>query len=265
MNVARAEVSAAVAALAALGVTVTERALAAAASERGARSGAPPAHLADLGLALACEAHDPRAVALFERTYLPQAARALRKLRLSQTLGDEVLGWLRFELFARESGALIATYSGRGDLGSWVRSIAVHEALKRAKKERREVSLEAAEDIPMPAPELVALRGAHGKAFTDALASAFAALTASERNLLRQYFLDGLTIDVLAGLHAVHRATAARRVAAARQALVDRVRATLLERLRIGESEVDEVITLSNLEQSLSQLLRYTRGGEGVR
>ncbi len=51
----------------------------------------------------------------------------------------------------------------------------------------------------------------------------------------------------------------ARRVAAARTELVDRVRARLVQELALSEAGVDEVITLSNLQESLSELLRRTR------
>ncbi len=215
-------------------------------------------HWVDLALTWACGQGHEAAIAHFEREYFTQARRALKRMRLSDSLIDDILGWMRFELFARESGPLIATYSGRGDLGSWVRSIAVHEALKRARRQRREVSTEEAEELPMPAAELVAMRGAYGTEFTRALNESFRSLSTQQRNLLRQYFLDGLSIDVLAGLYNIHRATAARRVTAARSELVDLVRSRLVRDLALSEAGVDEVITLSNLNESLGQLLKKT-------
>jgi RNA polymerase sigma-70 factor, ECF subfamily len=215
--------------------------------------------VADLALAVACEHGDAAAIVVFERTHLGLVRRALHKLKLNPAIIDDVLGWMRFELFVRPAPKLIATYTGRGDLGSWTRAIGVHEAIKRARRARREVSPELAPELPVPAPELVAMRGAYGQAFTQALASAFRTLQADERTLLRQYFLDGLTIDVLAELYQIHRATAARRVAGARERLVDSVRATLRKELAIGEHSVDEIITLSNLDESLGTLLRRTR------
>ncbi|MEZ4363309.1 MAG: hypothetical protein R3B48_24245 [Kofleriaceae bacterium] len=215
--------------------------------------------VSDLALAIACECRDPAALALFERTHLAMVRRALGKLKINPAIIDDVLGWMRFELFVRPAPALITTYTGRGDLASWTRAIGVHEAVKRARRARREVSPDLAPELPVPAPEFVAMRGAFGPAFTRALSSAFAGLEMSERTLLRQYFLDGLTIDVLAELYQIHRATAARHVASARQRLVDRVRATLKQELRLGDESVDEIITLSNLDESLGTLLRRTQ------
>jgi RNA polymerase sigma-70 factor, ECF subfamily len=215
--------------------------------------------IADLSLALACERGDTAAIAVFERTHLAMVRRALGKLKINPAIIDDVLGWMRFELFVRPAPALIATYSGRGDLGSWTRAIGVHESIKRARRARREVSPELAPELPVPAPELVAMRGAYGQTFTQALSSAFGKLEASERTLLRQYFLDGLTIDVLAELYQIHRATAARRVAAARERLVDAVRDILKTQLGVSDQSVDEIITLSNLDESIGTLLRLTR------
>ncbi|AEI67168.1 DNA-binding regulatory protein [Corallococcus macrosporus] len=223
------------------------------------RKGAANLHLVDLALAWAYSQGNVAAIVHFERVYFSHAVRALRRMKLSETLADDVLGWLRLELFARPGGGLMSTYTGRGDLGSWVRAIAVHEALKRARRQSREVTPDAAADLPVPDTGLVAVRGAYGAEFTRALDASFRALTTQQRNLLRQYFLDGLTIDMLARLHDVHRATAARWVVAARTELVDNVRSRLTEELALNESDVDEVITLSNLRESLSQLLRRTR------
>jgi RNA polymerase sigma-70 factor (ECF subfamily) len=245
-------------ALAELGIELEVEPFAAELARRAAAS-QRALHVEALALAWACARHDEAAIRHFERTYFGEARRALAKLKLSATLADDVLGWMRFELFVRPEGALVATYSGRGDLGSWVRAIAVHEALKRARKARREVTPDALADLPVPEPELAAMRGAHGAAFTRALSDSFRALTPEERNLLRQYFLDGLTIDTLAGLYKIHRATAARRVSAARTRLVDQVRAALIRDLALSEAGVDQVITLSNLNESLGQLLRATR------
>lgn len=254
------EVRAAARELAAHGISLDEAGFQRALAPRleGRRGTAGP-HLADLALAWACSQGQTPAIVHFERVYFSQASRALRKMDLGQTLADDVLEWMRFELFARPQGGLISTYSGRGDLGSWVRSIAVHEALKRVRRQRREVTPEAAADLPVPEAELVAMRGAYGAQFTRALDESFRALSTQQRNLLRQYFLDGLTIDVLARLHQVHRATAARWVAAARTELVEGVRARLARELALSEAGVDEVITLSNLQESLGELLRRTR------
>lgn len=254
--------------LAAHGIELDEQALLSELDRRAADQPHGALRAFELGLVLACLARSAPAIRLFESRYFAQATRALARLQLSPALIDDVAGWMRFELFVRPQGALLANYSGRGDLGSWVRTIAVHEALKRARRSRREVSADELAEVASPVPladaELVAMRGAYGAELTRALSESFRSLATQERNLLRQYFLDGLTIDMLARLYDIHRATAARRVAAARQALVDRVRTALIRELALSETGVDQVITLSNLHQSLGQLLRATDAGEAA-
>jgi RNA polymerase sigma-70 factor (ECF subfamily) len=211
-----------------------------------------------LVLVFACLRGDSAAITHLEREYFAKVRGALKKMNVGG-LEDELIDWLRFELFAREQGPLLATYSGKGDLTGFLRAIAVHEALKRLKKQKREVTPEAMAELPVPEIELATMKGAYGKEFTRALDEAFRSMTVEERNLLRQYFLDGLSIDALAKLYDIHRATAARRVTAAKEKLTGRVKETLVSALQLGESSVQQVITLSNLDQSLSKLLRKTR------
>lgn len=243
-------------ALGAQGITLDAAAFARHASSRAQL----PPHLEELALAFACLHGDARAIERFEREYFPHAERALRRMNADQTLRDDVISWMRGELFVRPQGGLLASYSGRGELAGWLRSVATREALKRLESGKKEVPADALEELPLPASELAFLRGAHAAQFTRAFNDAFAALTPEERNLLRQHFLDGLSIDVLARLYDVHRATAARRLVAARTALVEDVRTRLKRELALSTGGVDELITLSNLDESLEVLLKKTRG-----
>lgn len=225
--------------------------------ESWSRARASTASRYELALVWACLQHDARAIELLERDYLPQAQRALARLNLDAATRDDVLGWLRAELFAREEGPLLEKWSGRGNLGGWLRAIAAHEGLKRLEHARKHDDVDEL-DVPMPDGDALNLKGAHRAEFTRALEASFRALPLAQRNLLRQYFLDGLTVDDLAKLLGVHRATAARRVNAARDALVDGVKGQLMRELAMGAQSVDEVITLSNLDKSLAQLLRHS-------
>jgi RNA polymerase sigma-70 factor, ECF subfamily len=82
-------------------------------------------------------------------------------------------------------------------------------------------------------------------------------LSDHDRVLLRQHHLDQLTIDELASLHKVHRATAARWIANARASLLSRVRERMIERLSISGGELDSALRLarSQLEVSIHRLL----------
>ena len=78
-----------------------------------------------------------------------------------------------------------------------------------------------------------------------------------ERNLLKQSVLFGATVDDLGALYKVHRATAARWIAAAREHLVEETRQRMIAHLRIGPAEYDSILELihSQLDVSVSRVL----------
>jgi RNA polymerase sigma-70 factor (ECF subfamily) len=64
--------------------------------------------------------------------------------------------------------------------------------------------------------------------------------------------IDGLTIDQLAALYHVNRATTARWVAGARLAIVKATRAQLIEHAGVPPADVDSVIRLVRSQPDLS-------------
>lgn len=87
--------------------------------------------------------------------------------------------------------------------------------------------------------------------------AALASLSEELRALLRYSLLDGWNVDRIGALYGVHRATAARRVAVARDQLADAIRKDLSSRLSIPVDEVDSVVRLvqSRIDVSLSRIL----------
>jgi RNA polymerase sigma-70 factor (ECF subfamily) len=219
---------------------------------------------ADLYLARACAGADPAALAAFEARYFPEVEAALRHIDLAPTLIDDAEQIVRDTLFAPRPGERprIAEFAGRGDLRKWVRSTALRAALKLIKKEGRSLPLEdeAMEALPAPAddPELAYLKERYRAEFKAVFQAALAALSDRDRTLLRRHVLDGLTIDELAPLYGVHRATAARWVAQVRADLLSATQRGLRERLRVGETELASVMRLarSQLDVSLERFLR---------
>ena len=69
-------------------------------------------------------------------------------------------------------------------------------------------------------------------------------LTDHERNLLRYAFVDELGVDALAAVYKIHRATAARRLSAARDSLGKHLREVLTERLRVTDTELGSIVRL---------------------
>jgi RNA polymerase sigma-70 factor (ECF subfamily) len=95
------------------------------------------------------------------------------------------------------------------------------------------------------------------KAFRDAFGAALATMDPREKVMLRQHFVDGLTIDELGPLYAVHRATAARWITAAKATLMERTRREFMTRARLSPREMASVMRLvqSRLEVTLARLL----------
>lgn len=217
-------------------------------------------HGSDLFLAHACLNAEARAMVLFEEHYLPQVRRALSRMKLSGAAIDDIQASVREKLFFAKAGArpLIANYSGRGPLGVWLRSIAIHFALKLKKSERRHV--EADEQVGALAakgnPELDYLRERHGAQFKEALQRAIDGLSVRERNLLRQHYLDGLSLEAVSELYRVHRATVARWLASARGAVLEAVRADLLGSMTPSELESFLRMSKEHLGAEISQVFR---------
>jgi RNA polymerase sigma-70 factor (ECF subfamily) len=157
---------------------------------------------------------------------------------------------------------MIADYAGRGDLAAWLLAVAKRAALKLREREGRSVALEIAEDALVAAahPEIEYLKARYASVFEDAFREAFAALSPRQRNLLRQHHIEGATLEAIATRYRVHRATGARWLAAAREAVLTGVRASLEARQALSASEIASLFRLaqSAFDLHVSELLPRT-------
>lgn len=218
-------------------------------------------HDKDLYLAFALADGNEAALRVFEVELVPQIDVALRRLRLAGGTADEVKQSLRFELLADERKR-IADYAGRGELAAWLRVSATRKALKLIRKVDREETLDEIllDHWPnaTPGPEKKHIRTQYTGELKKAIREAFAALEVRQRNLLRQHILDELTIDDLARLYRVHRATCARWLADARADLGKHTRKKLVSALGIQQKdEMDSMLRFldSDIELSISRIL----------
>jgi RNA polymerase sigma-70 factor (ECF subfamily) len=217
-------------------------------------------HGADLYLACACADGDAVALRRFEERHLSQVASFLARMAPTDAFVDEVRQLVRERLFVGEQRRILA-YGGQGPLAGWLRVIALRIAvdLRRHWTERRRDDEPPAADAAATAvdPELDFIKASYRDAFRSALEAALAGLSDEQRNLLRLHFIDALTLDELAALFRVHRATIARRVAAAREAILERCRHLLGERLALDASEFESLLRVvrSQIDLSLRRLL----------
>ena len=129
-------------------------------------------------------------------------------------------------------------------------------ALNRLRDQKREVPLEQAlldhRAIDTCDPELAFLRDRFGAALDRALECAMRSLTASERVLLRQRFVDDLTSEQLARLHRKHRITMVRRTRGILRTLRARTVALLANQVGCGPATAVSIVSLVLSQAHLS-------------
>jgi len=206
-----------------------------------------------LYLACACGQGDRAALADLD-------ARILSKVpvwvaRMPGIGADDVQQELRQKLLMPP--AHILDYGGRGALERWVRVAANRCAIDMQRMKKPEISDELDHLWDGPDPELDLAKLRDQKAVRAALHDALHGLPARDRSLLRLHYVEGVSLDQLATLERVHRATVARWLSAAREAVVERVRALINERLRLSDREGESLLRFvrSRLDLSLRRVL----------
>jgi RNA polymerase sigma-70 factor (ECF subfamily) len=213
-------------------------------------------HIEDLALACACHRRDDAAILELDNRHMRAIPRALARIGAA-ALADEVAQRLRDRFVVHGK---IADYSGRGPLSAWVRAAAVRTAVDLLRAQRRAAG--ASEHAALPAaavdPELELLRDRYAETIQAALQRALDTAPVRERNLLRLCYLDGLSVDEIGAIYHVHRTTAGRLVARARETLIAETRRLVRERLTLSDSDLDSLLRAvrSHLHISLTSL-RY--------
>jgi RNA polymerase sigma-70 factor, ECF subfamily len=218
----------------------------------------PP--IADVFLAWWCTTGDAAAITAFEAWF--DADLRIATARFSDLPADELRQVLRIKLFVGAAGArpVIHDYSGRGALRSWVRVIAVRcfvDVIRATRAQRNEAELDEAELLGLGDPAGAQLGAELAAAVKRAFAAAVAALTPRQRVFLRHAYVDRHTLEQIAALYGLHRATVARTLTAAREHLVAATRAGVVDVIRIDPDELTSVIRAldSRIELSLSRVL----------
>jgi RNA polymerase sigma-70 factor (ECF subfamily) len=212
----------------------------------------------DLFLASACADRVPKAIDTLDREFLTSVPTFLARGGVRDIQPDDVTQRVRERLFLGASK--IADYSGRGPLASWLQVVTLRVAFDVKRLRTMPIADSAQiEDLRLAGtdPELKLIKGRYRDPFKRALRAALAELSSEQRNLLKLHFVDAVTLDKLAGLFQVHRATIARRIAQARESVFDSVRSRLQAELGVSRDEFEELLTLlrSRLELSLSALM----------
>lgn len=211
--------------------------------------------LPDAFLACACLANDRAALAALEREVVSQIPAWIRRVAGAAT--EDIQQEMRQKLLIGPE-PLLGSFNGRTKLSVWVRVIASRRAIDHQRTQKPEADAGVLEDLwAGPDPELDAIKLHDVQALRDLLHQAMQALPSRQRKLLRLHYLEGVSLDRLAVLEQVHRATVARWLADSREQVLVSVRDGLTRTLRLSASQGESLLRFlrSRIELSLHRVL----------
>lgn len=218
----------------------------------------------ELALARACAAGHNPAWEIFltryrEKLYL-SALRIAREDSAARELADTMYADL-YGTNTREGQRVskLASYTGRGSLEGWLRTVLAQEFVNRYRRTRRMVSLdeESEEGVQFRAPDPEPLPTADTR-LAQATDESLATLPAEDRTILSAYYLDGRTLAEIARMLGVHESTISRKLDKLAKALRKQILANLgkrgMSRRQAEEAlEVDVRDLQVNIRQALAQ------------
>jgi RNA polymerase sigma-70 factor (ECF subfamily) len=150
----------------------------------------------------------------------------------ARDLADSVYADL-YGLTTREGKRIckLASYTGRGSLEGWLRTVVAQEFVNRYRKQRRLVSLDEESEDGFQFAALEAEKTPPVDARLEvAVESALAGLDSGDRFVLASYFLDERTLAEIARILGVHESTISRKLDKLTKSLRKRVIAELVRR-----------------------------------
>jgi len=218
----------------------------------------------ELALARACAAGHNSAWEIFltryrEKLYL-SALRVAREDSAARELADTLYADL-YGTNTREGQRVskLSSYTGRGSLEGWLRTVLAQEFVNRYRRTKRLVSLdeESEEGVQFRAPDPEPVPAADTR-LAQATDEALAFLSAEDRTILSAYYLDGRTLAEIARMLGVHESTISRKLDKLAKALRKQILATLvrggMSRRQAEEAlEVDVRDLQLDIRRSLTQ------------
>jgi RNA polymerase sigma-70 factor, ECF subfamily len=129
---------------------------------------------------------------------------------LSDSLYADLYGTVTRE---GERSSKLSSYTGRGSLEGWLRTVMAQEHVNRYRRQKRMVSLdeetEEGAQFASPEPDPAPAVDSRLESATD---EALAALPSGERFMLAAYYLDGRTLAEIARMLSVHESTVSRKL-----------------------------------------------------
>jgi len=172
----------------------------------------------ELALARACAAGHNAAWELFLTRYREKLFLSALRIAREDSAARDLADSLYAELYGTttrdgERVSKLASFTGRGSLEGWLRTVLAQEFVNRYRRTKRLVSLEEESEegvqFAAPVPESLPSADSRLESATDA---ALAALDSENRMVLSAYYLDGRTLAEIARMLGVHESTISRKV-----------------------------------------------------
>jgi len=172
----------------------------------------------ELALARACAAGENSAWEVFLTRYREKLYQAALRIAREDSAARELADTLYADLYGtniREGQRVskLASYSGRGSLEGWLRTVLAQEYVNRYRRTKRLVSLDEEEEegvqFRASDPEPAASADPRLAQATDEV---LAALSGEDRTVLGAYYLDGRTLAEIARMLGVHESTISRKL-----------------------------------------------------
>ena len=181
-----------------------------------------------------------------------------------RTMHDPLADGLYADLYGTTTreGARVSklnSYTGRGSLEGWLRTVMAQEHVNRYRKQKRLVSLDEESDeggqfaAPEPAEETAA-----DPKLVAATDEALAALTSDDRFVLASYYLDGRTLAEIAKMLGVHESTVSRKVDKLGKSLRKQIVAGLL-RHGMSRRQAEEALEVDVRDVSMNLRARLVQ------
>jgi RNA polymerase sigma-70 factor (ECF subfamily) len=211
----------------------------------------------ELALARACAAGQERAWEIFMARYREKLYDMAAYIAKESSAARELADSLYADLYGTatrdgQRASKLASYTGRGSLEAWLRTVMAQEFVNRFRRQRRLVSLdEESEDgvqFAAAAPEPATVADPRLEAATDEVLSR---LSAEERFILASYYLDSRTLAEIARTLGVHESTISRKLDKLTKFLRKQILATL-ERRGMSRRQASEALDVDVRDLSVN-------------
>jgi RNA polymerase sigma-70 factor (ECF subfamily) len=189
-----------------------------AASQAEARTFFLSLRVDELALARACAAGCNAAWEIFLTRYREKLYLAALRIAREDSAARDLADSLYADLYGTatrdgERKSKLASYTGRGSLEGWLRTVLAQEYVNRYRRTKRLVSLEeeSEEGVQFQATEAEPAVPSDSRV-AQATDEVLTALPAEDRMVLSAYYLDGRTLAEIARMLGVHESTISRKI-----------------------------------------------------